>query len=106
VGYRDRGKLAWPQTYMDLSREHWPLNDTLIPIVRDVVTFADAQLNNDADGMLDVLERRRSDRMDKEQADFIEERFPDFVADLNRTREIIDAGGGTKARRSKYLFVS
>jgi hypothetical protein len=90
---------------VDLSREHWPLNDTLIPIVRDVVGFADAQMNNDADAMLDVVERNRSDRMDKERRDFIDERFPDFMADLNRTQEIIDAGGGSKARRSRYVFL-
>lgn len=83
---------GWPATYMDLGPDYWPLNGGLLPLVRDVIDWADASMEMDADKALRVYQLQDADKQRRLNRAFIDERFPDFWNDMNRAADIIERG--------------
>jgi hypothetical protein len=86
---------------MDLGLEHHPLTEGVLIAVVEMIHYTDAKSASDHDAMMDAYLRHDEQRLDDENRKFIEERFPDFCADMRRAREIIADG----RRRTKFLDV-
>jgi len=100
VVYRERSGRRGPiRSYADIGPLEWPFTGELFRSICRVVRWGDASMSNDYDRMLKEGRRINSEIQDRETDRFIDERFPDFKADLNRTLEILSDN-----RRSQRIF--
>lgn len=89
---RLRGDHVSPRCYMDLGPNNWPLGAFALMIACDSIDWADATMGGDPDKMIDVVNRYQDDKSRRENRAFIDDRFPDFWTDFQRTYEILNGG--------------
>lgn len=101
VTWRDRGPTTSPLWYpLEMGRSFWPFTHGVSGLILDGVRLADAHAKDDRAAALDVWERRARDVIKREQRDWIEERMPDFMADMHRAYDLLKDG----PRASRPVF--
>lgn len=101
--YRPRGPMTKPEWYMDLMQEDLPLNDRLLTMVIRAVRFQDSRDEVDPEKGLEMARKLDAEEQRQQQADFIDERLPDFMSDLKRFQEILSDG---RRSRTKNVLVT
>jgi hypothetical protein len=92
VVYRSRGNHVAPQTYFDLGLDDPLFSADLLDLAVDAVRWAEAKMNRDWEVMLDVYNRRQAERAQADTRAYVDERLPDFMADLVRADRLFRFG--------------
>lgn len=101
VTWRDRGPTTSPIWYpIEMGRRFWPLTHGVAGLILDAVRLADAFAKDDRIAAVEVFERRAHETMKTEQLAWIDERMPDFLADMHRAYSLLKDG----PRASRPVF--
>jgi len=98
---RMRGRMSAPLFYpVEFGNEMFPITDWAARLACDAVRLADAFAEQDQKKAMEVFLRRGREIARRETADFVAERFPDFMRDMHRAYSF--AVNGTRAARPVF----